>query len=309
MASRTPVLKTCKLFIGGAFPRSESGRTTKVVGSGGEVVAHASRASRKDLRDAVEKAAAAGSGWSGRDAYNRGQILHRLAEMLEGRQAELVEAIRATSGRTPASARREVQAAIDRTVAFAGWTDKLAVVLGTRNDVAGPYHNFTIPGPVGTTGVLVPEPPPAAGDGADPAAARTGDPPPLLSLLTLILPALAGGSCVVAVGGEHHPLPWVALAEACGVADVPAGVINLLTGSTRELLEPMASHRELRAIASANLESGDRRTLQELAADQMARVRLETFDAKAWYDADRCESPWRCEPLLEMKTIWHPSAC
>lgn len=302
MAARTPVLKTCKLFVNGAYPRSESGRTTEVLGPKGDVVAHAARASRKDLRDAVEAAAKAQAGWQKRDAYNRGQILHRLAEMLEGRQAELVDALRATSERTPASAKKEVAEAIDRTVAFAGWTDKLASVLGCRNDVAGPYHNFTLPVPVGTTGVLVPEP-------ADAAAAKAGDPPPLLALVTLIMPALAGGSTVVAVGGERHPLPWVVFAEACGVADVPAGVVNLLTGSTAELLEHAASHRELRALAAANLDEDALRTFQSLAADQMARAHHEAFGPKDWYDADRCESPWRCEAFLEMKTIWHPSAC
>jgi len=304
MTDRTPVLKTCKLFIGGGYPRSESGRTTKVCGPDGTVIAHASRASRKDLRDAVEKAAAAQAGWAGRDAYNRGQILHRLAEMLEGRRGELAEAIRATSGRGEASALREVDASIDRVVAFAGWTDKLAAVLGGRNDVAGPYHNFTVPGPVGVTGLLVPEPAPGrAGASAD------GGVPPLLALVTMLGPVLAGGSTAVAVGGEHHPLSWVVFAEACGVADVPAGVINLLTGSATELLEPMASHRELRAIGAANLDRDALATLETLAADQMARVRHESFDESAWYDHDRCESPWRCEAFLEMKTIWHPSAC
>ncbi|MHC4140472.1 MAG: aldehyde dehydrogenase family protein [Planctomycetota bacterium] len=273
-----PVLKTYKLFINGGFPRTESGRSEKVMGPDGTVVAHLCRASRKDLRDAVEAARAAQPGWGGRTAYNRGQVLYRMAEMLEGRQSEFEAAILATGGSgSDDAARREVQAAIDRLVCFAGWTDKIAPVLGGHNPVAGPYYNLTVPEPTGVVAVVPP------------------DEPALLGLVSLLAPPLCAGNTVVVVAGVRHPLPAAVFGEVCATSDVPAGVVNVLTGRRDELIGP-------------NVEHDQHVALRKGAAENLKRVRTERLEADAWYDPSRCESPWRIEPFVEMKTIWHPSA-
>ena len=261
--SRLPVKKTYKLFIGGAFPRSESGRTYEAEGQ------NVARASRKDVRDAVRAARAAFGGWSEATAYNRGQVLYRLAEMVEARVSEFAEL---------ATGRDEVERAIDRIVWYAGWADKLPQVLGGSNPVAGPYFTFTVPEPTGVTAVLAP------------------DDPPLLGLVTRVLPPLVGGSVVVAVASETRPLAAIELAEALATSDVPAGVINLLTGFRAELAPILASHMDVNAIDVCGAD-GQAAELEELAAENVKRVVHGRADV---------QSPWEIASYLELKTVWHP---
>ena len=261
--SRLSVKKTYKLYIGGAFPRSESGRTYEAEGH------NVARASRKDARDAVRAARAAFPGWAGATAYNRGQVLYRLAEMMEARAADLEAAC---------TGRAEVDAAIDRTVWYAGWTDKLSQVLGGSNPVAGPYFDFTVPEPTGVVAILAPAE------------------PPLLGLVSRVLPALAGGNVVVAVASEAHPVAAVELAEAVATSDFPAGVVNLLTGSADELAPWLAAHMDVDALdlTGAAALAGE---LEQLAAENVKRVHR--GDATT-------QSPWEIEAFLEHKTVWHP---
>jgi len=290
MSERMPIAKTYKLFIGGAFPRTESGRSIEVAGPEGRVLAHVCRASRKDLRNAVEAAHAAQPGWAGSNAYLRGQILYRIAEMGEAKRDELVEAVRAVDGRDGAEAAREVDASIDRLVAFAGWTDKLAQALGCANPVAGPYHNFTIPEPSGVVGVVCP------------------DEAPLLGLVSLIAPPICAGCAVVVLASESNPIPAMVLAECCATGDVPGGVVNALTGKRQELIEHFATHREIIGIHAAGVRYEEARTLREGAAENLKRVTLRDRASEAWFDRGECESPWWIEPFVEFKTLWHPSS-
>jgi acyl-CoA reductase-like NAD-dependent aldehyde dehydrogenase len=261
--TRLPVKKTYKLYIGGAFPRSESGRTYE---SEGQNVA---RASRKDARDAVRAARAAFPAWSGMTGYNRGQVLYRLAEMMEARAGDLE---RVCSGSA------EVEDAIDRVVWYAGWADKLPQVLGGANPVAGPYFNFTVPEPTGVVAVLAPSEP-----------ALTG-------LVSRIAPALAGGNAVVAVAAEAHPVAAVELAEAIATSDFPAGAVNILTGFGEELAPWLAGHMDVNAIDVTGAD-GQRAELERLAAENVKRVVASTAEA---------QSPWEIESFLELKTVWHP---
>jgi acyl-CoA reductase-like NAD-dependent aldehyde dehydrogenase len=290
MAERLDVQKTGKLYINGGFPRSESGRTLAVKDARGRVVAHIAHASRKDLRNAVEAARAARAGWAGRTAYNRGQILYRMAEMLESRRTELAEAIRTTGAATAAAARHEVDASIDRLVCFAGWADKYAQVLGCANPVAGPYHNFTTPEPTGVVAVIPP------------------DAPPLLGLVSLIAPPLCVGNTIVSITGAKHPLPAVLIGEVCATSDVPPGVINILTGKQVELLEQVAQHRDIDAISAAGLRKQHATTLRQGVAENLKRVHIDAARGDAPFDDERWESPWSIDPFIEMKTLWHPSA-
>src|SRR5215831_2630945 len=236
--SRLPVKKTYKLYIGGAFPRSESGRTYEAEGQ------NVARASRKDVRDAVRSARDAQSGWAAATAYNRGQVLYRLAEMVEARAAEFADLC---------SGRDEVERAIDRIVWYAGWADKLPQVLGGANPVAGPYFNFTVPEPTGVVAVLAP------------------DEPALLGLLSRVLPPLVGGNAVVAVASETRPLAAIELAEAIATSDVPGGVLNILTGYRREMAPTLASHMDVNAIDLCGADGGAPE-LEQLAADNVKRV-------------------------------------
>jgi acyl-CoA reductase-like NAD-dependent aldehyde dehydrogenase len=290
MAERLDVQKTGKLFINGAFPRSESGRSVAVRDDRGGVIAHVSHASRKDLRNAVEAARAAQPGWSGRTAYNRGQILYRIAEMIEGRRGELAESLRATGAATPAAARREVAATIDLLVCFAGWTDKYAQVLGCANPVAGPYHNFTTPEPSGVVAVIAP------------------DVPALLGLVSQIAPPMCAGNTIVAITEVKHPLPAVLLGEVCATSDVPPGVVNILTSRRSELLEHIAQHRDINAISAADLSKKATTILRKGVAENLKRVHLPKLRGDGFFDREACESPWTIEPFVEMKTLWHPSA-
>lgn len=260
--SRLPVKKTYKLFVGGAFPRSESGRTYDAEGQ------NVARASRKDARDAVRAARAAQPGWAGTTAYNRGQVLYRLAEMMEARASDLASVC---------SGRDEVDTAVDRVVWYAGWADKLAQVLGGANPVAGPYFNFTIPEATGVVALLAP------------------DEPALDGLVSRLAPALVGGNAVVVVASEAHPLAAIELAEAVATSDVPGGVVNVLTGSRDELAPVLAAHMDVNAIDLTGVD-GDASELERLAADNVKRV----------VRARSAQSPWEIGGFLELKTVWHP---
>lgn len=287
--ARVTVLKTYKLFIGGKFPRTESGRSMPIENTRGDETTHLCRASRKDLRNAVEAATKALGGWSTRTAYNRGQILYRMAEMLEARGDELVTAIRETESVTPTAARREVACAVDRLVSFAGWTDKYAQIIGCHNPVAGPYYNFTVPEPTGVIGLVAP------------------NTPSLLGLVSLMAPALAAGNVVVLIASEKHPIPAAVFGEVCATSDVPGGVVNILTGYRKELMEPLASHREVAAISAAGVTKREATTLRLGRADNIKRVHIDGTRDEAWYDDDARTSPWTIEPFVEHKTIWHPA--
>ncbi len=310
MPTRLEVTKTHKLFIGGLFPRSESGRSMAITAASGETLAHLCLASRKDLRDAVLAARNAQPGWASRSAYNRGQVLYRLSEMLEGRKKEFQDALAAASDAPDTSAKprptrkknasrrpdrplppaREVEAAIDRLVAYAGWADKYAQTLGCNNAVNGPFYNFTVPEPTGVVGVVAP------------------DELPLLALVSLIAPALCAGATIVALAGQTNPIPTCLLGELCATSDVPPGVANLLTGRRDELIPHFASHRDIDALHAANLTTEQAVTLRAGAADNVKRVTVRTLAPADWLDPQLCEGPWWIERFVEMKTIWHPAA-
>jgi len=290
MAERLDVTKTYKLYINGKFPRSESGRSMAIENTKGHVIAHLSRASRKDMRDAIEAASKAQPGWFDRSAYNRGQILYRMAEMLEGKREEFALAIKSTTGRTVAQTRKEVDASIDRMVCFAGWADKYTHVLGANNTVAGPYYNFTAPEPTGVLGVVAP------------------DEPALLGLVSLAAPAVCAGNTVVVLASQSHPLAAAIFAEVCATADVPAGVINMLTGFRSELIEHLANHRNVNGVSAANVSKKQRETLELGIADNLKRVHVAHYADDEWFDVETFESPWMIEPFVEFKTIWHPAA-
>jgi len=259
--SRLPVKKTYKLYIGGSFPRSESGRTYEAEGQ------NVARASRKDVRDAVRVAGAAN--WAAMTAYNRGQVLYRVAEMLEARTREFAELT---------GDEAEVHAAVDRFVWYAGWADKLAQVLGSANPVAGPYFNFTVPEPTGVVGVLVP------------------DEPALLGLVSRLAPVLVGGNAAVVVASESRPLAAIELAEVLATSDVPGGVVNLLTGFRSELAPVLAAHLDVNALDVTGAD-GDVPELERLAADNVKRIVRGSVDV---------QSPWEIAGFLELKTVWHP---
>ena len=261
--SRLPVRKTYKLFIGGEFPRSESGRTYEAEGQ------NVARASRKDVRDSVRAARSAFPKWAGLTAYNRGQVLYRVAEMIEARSSEFADLC---------SGPKEVERSIDRFVWYAGWADKLAQVIGSSNPVAGPYFNFTVPEPQGVAGILAPQEPALAG------------------LVSRIAPALVGGNAVVVVASEPHPLAAVELAEALATADVPGGVVNILTGLRDELAPVLASHMDVNALDVSGAD-GNVAELERLAADNVKRIVRGAADG---------QSAWEIEPFLELKTVWHP---
>lgn len=289
--ARLTVPKTYKLYIGGKFPRTESGRSIAITNAKGDTAAHICRGSRKDLRDAVEASNRAFQGWSSTTGYLRGQIMYRMAEMLEGRREEFASAIQVTQRCTTAVARDEVDASVDRLIRFAGWSDKVEQVLGCSNPVAGQYYNFTVPQPQGVVAVVAPQT------------------PSLLGLVTLIGAPMCVGNTVVAVGSDEHPIPTAILGEVCQTSDVPAGVINILTGVQSELLEHIATHRQIASIHAADLSKKDRTMVQVGAADSMKRIRFSSYSLKEWNDDDKTASPWNIEPFVEMKTIWHPSAC
>ncbi len=263
MNDRLPVRKTYKLFVGGGFPRSESGRTYEAEGQ------NVARASRKDVRDAVVAARSAQPKWAGATAYNRGQVLYRMAEMLEARLTDLAAVC---------SGREEVEAAIDRMVWYAGWADKLAQVLGSSNPVSGPYFNFTVPEPTGVVAILAP------------------DEPALGGLVSRVAPAIVSGNAVVVVASESRPLAAIELAEAIATSDLPGGIVNILTGYREELAPVLAGHMDVNAIDLTGA-NGQTAELERLAAENVKRVVLGDADG---------QSPWDISAFLELKTIWHP---
>jgi acyl-CoA reductase-like NAD-dependent aldehyde dehydrogenase len=279
---RVSVRKTYKLFIGGAFPRSESGRSYVVTAADGEFLANAALASRKDVRDAVVAARKAVAGWSAVTAYNRGQVLYRVAELLEERRAQFVAAVMAAEGCAADEAAAQVEAAIDRWVWYAGWSDKLAQVVGAANPVAGPYFNFSLPEPTGVVGVLAPQE------------------SSLLGLVSVVAPVIVSGNACVVVASEKRPLPAVTLAEVLATSDVPGGVVNVLTGRTGELAPVLAAHMDVNAVDLTGAESTTRRDLERMAADNVKR----TFAAADDWSVP--PSTRRMVAFLETKTVWHP---
>jgi len=278
MSGHLPVDKTFKLFIGGAFPRSESGHTFQVHGADGQFLANAAKASRKDLRETVRAARSAQSGWAGRTAYNRGQVLYRVAEMLDARADEFVDLLR-NAGRTPRAARREVEQSVDRWVWYAGWADKVHQVLGTVNPVAGPYFNFTVPEPTGVVVQAVP------------------DDPPLLGLTSRVAPAIVTGNTSIVLSGAGSALVAMSLAEVLATSDVPGGVVNVLTGDVAALLPWALGHLDVNAVDLAGAPDD---LPDEALADAAENVKRLVHGNPA--DA----SPMLVAAFLELKTVWHP---
>lgn len=281
MSKRLTVPKTYKLAIGGAFPRSESGRTYEVRSAKGAFLANAAKGSRKDARDAVVAARAAVKGWSGATAYNRGQVLYRVAEVLEGRRAQFIDEIMAQEGVSAAVAGAQVDEAIDLWVWYAGWCDKYAQVAGNANPVAGPYFNISVPEPTGVVAIVAPQ------DSA------------LLGLVSVVAPALVAGNTVVVVASEAFPLSAISLAEVLATSDVPGGVVNVLTGSPAEIAPWLASHADVNALDLAGAGALGWVDLQIAAADTLKRV-LAPGAVTA--------SPERIAAFTETKTVWHPKS-
>jgi acyl-CoA reductase-like NAD-dependent aldehyde dehydrogenase len=289
---RLDVRKTYKLYIGGAFPRSESGRSYVVRASDGTPVANAVRGSRKDLRDAVRAARKAAPGWADKTAMNRGQVLYRVAELMEGRRDQFVAEVAAAEGLRESKARDAVARAIDRWVWYAGWADKIAQVLGSSNPVAAPYFNFTIPEPTGVVGQVAPES------------------SSLLGLVSRLAPPLVAGNAVVVIASETRPLPAITLTEVLATSDVPGGVINVLTGLKKELVPVLAGHIDVDAIDVWGVPEDLRTDVELLAADNVKRLSRRpagATDAKFdWLDDRATERPEWIAAFLEMKTVWHP---
>jgi acyl-CoA reductase-like NAD-dependent aldehyde dehydrogenase len=285
-AGRIAVRKTYKLYIGGAFPRSESGRSYVVNDADGGFLANAALASRKDARDAVVAARKAFAGWSGATAYNRGQVLYRVAEVLEGRRAQFADEVRLATGVSHRAACDEVDATVDRWVWYAGWPDKIAQVRGGANPVAGPYFNFSLPEPTGVVAVLAPQ------DGPSSA---------LLGLVSVLAPAIVTGNTAVVVASEKYPLAAVTLSEVLATSDVPGGVVNMLTGRVAEIAPWLASHMDVNAIDLAGAPGALADDLAVAAAENLKRViRLPSAD---WAGEPGIE---RMTSYLETKTVWHP---
>jgi acyl-CoA reductase-like NAD-dependent aldehyde dehydrogenase len=276
--SRIDVKKTYKLFIGGAFPRSESGRTYEVKDAKGNFIANPSLASRKDLRDAVVAARSAHGGWSGATAFNRGQILYRIAEMMEGRTAQFVDEIVALEGVTPSAAKKQVEEAIDLWVWYSGWCDKIGSIYGSTNAVSGSFYNFTIPESLGVVTVFAPAK------------------PSLLGLVQSLAPVLAGGNTAIVIASEKYPLSAITLSEALGTSDLPGGVVNILTGSCAELAPWAGSHMDIDGIDASGLSTAQEKDLRIAGADNLKRI-FRFKDGK---------SPQRVLSFMENKTVWHP---
>jgi acyl-CoA reductase-like NAD-dependent aldehyde dehydrogenase len=285
MSKRLAVPKTYKLYIGGKFPRSESGRTFEVVTADGDFLANAALASRKDARDAVSAAHGAVSAWSGATAYNRGQVLYRVAEILEGRRAQFVDEIVQQTGVSAAVAGTEVDEAIDRWVWYAGWCDKFGQVSGNGNPVAGPYFNISVPEPTGVVAIIAPQ------DTA------------LIGLVSAIAPVLVAGNSVVVVASQRHPLSAISLAEVLATSDVPGGVVNVLTGSPAELAPWLASHQDVHGLDLVGAGELDWISLQTKAAETLMRVLPPEYGVDA-----AAPSLERITAFTEVKTVWHPKS-
>ena len=280
--TRLPVRRTAKLYVGGEFPRSESGRSYEVLGRDGELLAWAARASRKDLRDALRAARAAQLGWAAKTAYNRGQILYRVAELMEGRRVQFEAGLKDAGAKDPA---KGVDAAIDRWVWYAGWSDKIHQIQGSSNPVAGPYFDFTVPEPTGVVGIVAPP------DQS------------LLGLVSRVAPAIVSGNTAVVLASEPSPLPAVSLGEVLATSDVPGGVVNILTGLTAELVPWLAGHMDVNAIDATGVPEELRAQIEELAAENVKRVH---YGPDADPFADVAQSPYEVTAFVEFKTVWHP---
>lgn len=276
--SRLDIKKTYKLFIGGAFPRSESGRTYEVKGAKGNFIANPSLASRKDLRDSVVAARAAFPGWSGATAFNRGQILYRIAEMMEGRSAQFVDEIVALEGVTPTAAKKQVDEAIDLWVWYSGWCDKIGSIYGSTNAVSGSFYNFTIPDPLGVVATFAPSK------------------PSLLGAVQALAPVLAGGNTAILIASNKYPLPAITLSEVIGTSDVPGGVVNILTGDSSELAPWISSHMDIDGIDLSGLTPSQEREMRVAGADNLKRI----------HRFKESQSPQRILSFMESKTVWHP---
>ncbi len=288
-SGRIGVRKAYKMYVGGAFVRSESGRYTQV----DEVPGSASKenipwGSRKDLRDAVKVARGAFDRWSGRTAYNRGQIVYRLAEMMDARRGELVACLR-QGGLSDKEAEAEVLAAIDRSVAYAGWSDKYQSLFASLNPVGGPHFNFTVPEPMGVVGIIAPER------------------PALLGLLGAILPIIVSGNTCVVLASEADPRTALVFGETLATSDLPGGVVNILTGRAKELLPHMAKHMEVAALDLHSVDAALVKSAEELGTGNVKRVRVRSLGEAEWFDAAKTETPRWIERFIEMKTIWHPA--
>ena len=287
MSGRIDVRKTYKLFIGGAFPRSESGYTFQVRSADGRLLANAAKASRKDLREAVRAARSAQAGWAGRTAYNRAQILYRVAEVMEDRRPQFVQAVQQSEGLSASRAEKVVDAAVDRLVWYAGWADKLAQVVGNANPVAGPFFNLSTPEPTGVVAVLAPEE------------------SSLLGLVSVIAPVIVSGNTAVVVSSYSRPLPAVNLAEVLATSDLPGGVVNILTGRAATIAPWLASHMDVNAIDLTGV-AGDTALATDLevaAADNLKRVRRAPAAEPDWSEDPGLEP---MTSFLEIKTVWHP---
>ena len=274
---RIDVKKTYKLYIGGAFPRSESGRSYEISDAKGKFLANPALASRKDLRDAVVAARSAFGGWSSGTAFNRGQILYRVAEVLEGRKAQFVEEIIALEGATRAAAVKQVDEAIDRWVWYSGWCDKIASIYGSTNPVSGPFYNFTTPEPLGVVGLFAPQK------------------QSLLGLVDALGAVLAGGNTAVVVASEKFPLPAISLSEVLATSDLPGGVVNILTGKTAELLPWMASHMDVDGMDISGVSANLDKEVRVAGVENLKRIH-------AFKEA----TPQRILSFTENKTVWHP---
>jgi acyl-CoA reductase-like NAD-dependent aldehyde dehydrogenase len=289
MASRLPITKTPKVYVGGAFIRSESGRVYPITEDGkkdGRFFANIPQCTRKDIRNAVEAAAKAGPDWAKRTPYNRGQILYRLGEMIEARAPEMADAI-TVGGMSKGNAEKEVAATVDRLIYYAGWADKYAQVVGNTNPVAGPFFNFTVPEPMGIIGVIA------------------ADEAPLLGLISQIAPVIVSGNTVVALASETQPYPAIVLGEMLATSDLPGGVVNLLTGFRRELIPTFATHTHIRGI-SAVVEGEERKELGLGAADSVKRVRTRKAEEKLDWYSDSAQGVYEIKDFIEFKTTWHP---
>ena len=276
--SRIDINKTYKLFIGGAFPRSESGRVYEVKGSNKKFLANPALASRKDLRDAVVAAKSAQAGWAGATAFNRGQILYRIAEIVQGRSEQFTEEISALEGVTSKAAKLQVEEAIDTWVWYSGWCDKLSSVAGSQNQVSGPFYNFTTPESLGVVAIFA------------------ESKPSLLGAVRTLAPVLAGGNSAVLIASEAYPLPAITLGEVLATSDLPAGVVNILTGKTSELYPWVGSHMEIDGVDVAGLSKKQEEELKLVGADNLKRItRFSTIN-----------HPERILSFMEQKTIWHP---
>ncbi|MGI5377799.1 aldehyde dehydrogenase family protein [Streptomyces sp. CA-251387] len=284
---RLSVFKTYKLYVGGKFPRSESGRVYEVTDSKGNWLANAPLSSRKDARDAVVAARKAFGAWSGATAYNRGQILYRIAEMLEGRREQYVREVADAEGLSKSKAAQVVDAAIDRWVWYAGWTDKIAQVVGGGNPVAGPFFNLSSPEPTGVVAVLAPQE------------------SSFLGLVSVVAPVIATGNTAVVVASEKSPLPALSLGEVLATSDLPGGVVNILSGRTAEIATPLAAHQDVNAIDLAGADDVLAKELEIAAADNLKRVlRPQPVDEVDWSATPGID---RMTAFLETKTVWHPT--